>query len=188
MSDMDALFPVNYEQSRDRFRDEFSMVMRFWPDAALSKHAIDGGESTTIDWMYAPPTHDYRHLLIFTTGQHGIEGYVGSGMLQILLEEFVPQIDPHTTGLLLVHAINPWGMKHKRRTNSSNVDLNRNFFWSSPDDSSASSWDRDVNPDYAQLEGLLNPARPLGKIGWSKFVFGLKFFQMVISKGPAALR
>ena len=188
MSDIDALFPTDYEQSRDRFRNEFSLVMRFWPDASLSNQPVDGDESTTIDWMYAPPIRDYRHLLIFTTGLHGIEGYVGSGMLQILLEEFVPQIDPRTTGLLLVHAMNPWGMKHKRRTNGNNVDLNRNFFWRSPEDSSGTSWDRAVNPDYAQLEGLLNPACPLGKFGLSKFLFGLRFFQTVVSKGPAALR
>jgi len=188
MLDVNGLFPVNYEQSRDRFKSEFSMVKRFWPEASLSTHAVHGDESTTIDWMVAPPTHDYRHLLICTTGQHGIEGYVGSGMLQILLEEFVPQINPHENGLLLVHAINPWGMKHKRRTNSNNVDLNRNFFWMSPGGSSEASWNRDINPDYVRLEGFLNPVRPLGKLGWSKFLFGLRFFYTVVSKGPTALR
>jgi len=189
MSDIDALFPTSYEISRERFRRDLNLVRLHWPDAELGHHPVGGDKNTTIDWILAPASDTRHKILILTTGQHGIEGYVGSGMLQLFLEEFLTQINPHDTGLLLVHAINPWGMKHKRRTNSNNVDLNRNFLWAPPEKAETETlYDPQVNPDYDRLDAFLNPARPLGKYSWSKFLFALRFFWTVITAGPAALR
>jgi hypothetical protein len=58
---------------------------------------------------------------------HGVEGFVGS----VLQADFVHRLDPSSVpddlAVLVVHAVNPWGMAHWRRQNESNVDLNRNW-------------------------------------------------------------
>jgi hypothetical protein len=99
--------------------------------------------------------------LIITTGEHGIEGYLGTVFVHWFADEFMPQLDPDRTGLLLVHAINPWGMAQHRRVNRSNVDVNRNFL--AAGDSVAS----DLNADYAALQTLLNPTGQLQAMGRS---------------------
>ena len=100
-----------------------------------------------------------------TTGEHGIEAFLGCAVLQMLIEEFLPQLDAGRVGLALVHTINPWGMKNKRRTNKANVDLNRNFVLDPLD------LDRATNPDYVRLNGFLNPKGKLWGLGLRKAFF-----------------
>ncbi|MGD8404196.1 MAG: DUF2817 domain-containing protein, partial [Anaerolineales bacterium] len=141
MSDILALFPETYEVSRARFRENLAVIQKYWPKAKLSHHRIAGDEDLTIDWMQSDALNKNEKVLIFTTAEHGIEGYVGSAMQQRFIDKFIPRLDPRTTGLLLVHAINPWGMKHHRRVNPLNVDLNRTFIYDN-------SFDKSTNPDY----------------------------------------
>jgi predicted deacylase len=158
-----TLFPETYEESRARFRADLARVQTLWRDARLHAHCIDAAEDATIDWIAAHAERRER-LVIFTTGEHGIEGYVGSAMLKIFVDEFLPRLDPTTTGILLVHTINPWGMKHKRRTNAHNVDLNRNFLWNSAPDKS-------FNPDYARLAAMLMPRGRVRNLAVSQLAF-----------------
>ena len=165
MAQLSALFPANYEASRARLRQNLGLVQSLWPSARLAAQRLAGDEDLTMDWIEAEARERKEKLLIFTTGQHGIEGYVGSAMLQVFIEEMLPRLEPDSTGLLLVHAINPWGMKHRRRTNRANVDLNRNFV-RHPRDLAES-----VNPDYVKLEPFLNPKEPVGSLFWSNLSF-----------------
>ena len=66
-------------------------------------------------------------VLVVSSGTHGVEGFAGSGIQVRLLREGVFSTLPPNTGLLMIHAINPYGMAHWRRSNEDNVDLNRNF-------------------------------------------------------------
>jgi predicted deacylase len=120
--------------------------------------------------------------LIITTGQHGIEAFVGTAMLQLFIDEYLPQIDPRRTGLLLVHAINPWGMHQHRRVNRANVDLNRNFVWTPAD------LDANINPDYARLMSLLTPVGPIKSWSWSQTAFVGRVAQALITAGAGRVR
>jgi hypothetical protein len=71
-------------------------------------------------------------------------------MQQRFIDKYLPRLDPRTTGLLLVHAINPWGMKHHRRVNADNIDLNRTFLWNQ-------AFDPAFNPEYDFLNDYINP-------------------------------
>jgi hypothetical protein len=186
MAEVSTLFPKTYEESRARFRQDIDLVQRFWPDARLGCHrlACTGDGPLTIDWIQAEGLQSKERLLLFTTGEHGAEGYVGSAMLQLFLEEFLPRLESvrTDTGLLLVHAINPWGMKYRRRTNEGNVDLNRNFVW--PTHSPGESF----NPDYERLAYFLNPAGLVGSLFWSNVSFLLRLLWFVVSLGPRRFR
>ncbi|NLE43646.1 MAG: DUF2817 domain-containing protein [Chloroflexi bacterium] len=190
MSDVITWFPEAYEESRDMFRRDADLVRRVWPDAKLDNHRIAADEDLTIDWIEAPGVERNSKLLLFTTGEHGIEGYVGAAMLHLFMQEFLPLFDRRDTGLLLVHAINPWGMKHKRRTNRNNVDLNRNFIWSASEAEApgATLYDPAVNPDYDRLNPFLNPQRSVRKASLSKLGFTMRLLWTMITAGPAALR
>lgn len=150
------MFPESYEQSRARFRDHLAAVAARWPGARLESHTLRDHPELTIDWIAAAASMP-RRLFALTTGLHGIEGYVGAAMMDLFAAEFLPRLAPHDTGLLLVHAINPWGMAHHRRGNAHHVDLNRNFLagWEGLDA---------ANPDYDRVRELLLRPRPLG--GW----------------------
>ncbi len=157
-NDLAGLFLADYESSRARFRAHLSTVRCGWPSASLESFKLDSEEDLTIDRIEAPAALRQERLLILTTGEHGIEGAAGAAMLEIFILEVLPQLDPQKTGLLLVHTINPWGMKHHRRVNANNVDLNRNFLFSEAE--------RPVNPRYAGISDFLNPARSPGS--WLK--------------------
>ena len=158
------MFPATYASSRARFRSYLDAVGARWSGARLGSHALHDDAELSIDWI-AAETRAPRRLLILTTGLHGIEGYVGAAMLVLFVDEFLAYLDPRDTGLLLVHAINPWGMAHHRRCNRHHVDLNRNF---------VARWEglEEANPDYDRVLALLHRPRPLES--WP--VANLRFF------------
>lgn len=154
MSELHELFPTTYEASRARFRNHLSTVQSMWPKADLFQHVLPGDEDLTIDWIYSEALESNERVLLFTTGEHGVEGYVGSAMLQRFIEVYTPRLNPRNTGILLLHAINPWGMKHHRRGNQDNIDLNRTFLWNLEHDPA-------FNPDYDKVNSFLNPPTKL---------------------------
>jgi hypothetical protein len=181
MEDILSLFPETYEASRERFRHNLAAIQKEWPNAKLSHHRIEGDEDLTIDWIHSDALEKNEKVLIFTTGEHGIEGYVGSAMQQRFIEKLLPRLDPRTTGLLLLHAINPWGMKHHRRVNANNVDLNRNFLWNE-------AFDPAFNPDYDSLNDSLNPGKAIKSLTLSNVIFYANLVRHLIAKGFPALK
>lgn len=164
MTDPLALFPETYELSRERFRQNLETIRKRWRGATLSHQQISADEDLSIDWIRADALGKNEKVVIFTTGEHGIEGYVGSAMLQHFIDEYLPRLDPQTTGLLLVHAINPWGMKYHRRVNANNVDLNRNFLWDA-------NFDPAFNPEYDSIKSAYDSEKPIQSFALSNLAF-----------------
>jgi hypothetical protein len=178
--DANAWFPVSYDESRQRFRDSLPGLQARWPRARLEQHVLQEHPDVSIDWLWAEPGQR-QNLVLISTAEHGIEGYVGAAVMKIFIEELAPRLDPETTGLLLVHAINPWGMKHRCRVNSHNVDLNRNFALDG-------SYDPAVNPGYDRMRSLLAPGRPVGWLPREDLGFIARVLRGLISPGVAAVR
>jgi len=86
--------------------------------------------------------------LVLSSGLHGIEGFAGSAIQLQCLGRKIPE----GIRLVLIHALNPFGMHHLRRVNESNVDLNRNFL--GPDEDYAGCDDA-----YRAMNHMLNPPR-----------------------------
>jgi hypothetical protein len=155
--------PTSYESSRTRFRAQLETIRARWSNAQLTSQSIE--DDLTMDWISAEPLETREKLFVLSTAQHGIEGYVGSAMLELFIEEFLPRLDPQTTGVLFIHAINPWGMKHRKRNNKNNVDLNRNFI----DDDFASLGD--LNADYQSLNWFFSPPETVTNITLDRIKF-----------------
>ena len=128
MSEVARHFSQTYAEARRKFHD------------ALAAHKIEAvhhvhpaargrdGEDLAMDCaLLGPPAAE--RLLILTSGTHGVEGYCGSGAQVALLGDtgVMSRLLASGSSLLLVHAVNPYGFSHWRRTNEDNIDLNRNF-------------------------------------------------------------
>ena len=172
--------PATYESSRDQFRAALASFSDRWAGCRFISHSLADSSDLTIDIISADATREKQKLLILTTGLHGIEGYVGSAVLQLFIEEYLPRLDPETTGLLLVHPINPYGMKHRARVNKNSVDLNRNF---------EENFDslKALNSHYESLAPLLNPARPLKNPLYEKLAFAWNVLK-ALPKGVRHIR
>ena len=177
---MNNLFPGSYEVSRDRFIHDFQLLRPRWEDTRLESYALRSDPSLSIDHAWAEPRKK-ENLVVISTGLHGIEGYIGSGLLKIFMDEFAPRLNPGNTGILLVHAINPWGMKNHRRVNENNVDLNRNFIQNE-------NFDPQLNPDYEPLIPTLNPPRPLANLFLSDAAFYSRFIMLYLRIGFGQIR
>ena len=70
-----------------------------------------------------------RAMLLLTSATHGVEGFCGSGCQVGLLDDdaFVAALQAGRARVVFLHALNPFGFSHLRRTNEDNIDLNRNF-------------------------------------------------------------
>lgn len=145
-------FPLTYDECRERFRwtcRSAGLASTGYPIAARGLH----GEELTIDVAsYGAPSP--RRALVILTGVHGDEGFSSSTLLCDAIERWVADGTDHElatdAAVLMVHAVNPWGMSYWRRQNESNVDLNRN-------------WGRDArttlppNPGYEMIHPALVP-------------------------------
>lgn len=141
-------FPADYRSGRAAFID----VARK-RGAQITSHPIDAegpaGEALAIDTAYLGPKCP-DSLLVIDSGTHGIEGFAGSAIQHQLLSTRLDTLElPSSMGLLLVHAINPYGFAWLRRANEHNVDLNRNFV--------AHPEGHVENDDYARLNEWINP-------------------------------
>jgi predicted deacylase len=95
-----------------------------------------------------------KRVLVIISGTHGVEGFCGSACQTAWLSEQACD-RPSGVTVYLIHALNPYGFAWHRRVNEDNIDLNRNFL----------NFDSDLlpdNPEYRELEPLLNPRSLVG--------------------------
>ena len=120
-----ARLPLTYDECRARFRRAAVVA-----DVAVVTHPITAvgpeGQRLTIDVAQLGSSRPRRALAVLS-GVHGVEGFVNSVLQTDLLGRLDPAALPDDTAVLMIHAVNPWGMAWWRRQNESNVDLNRNW-------------------------------------------------------------
>ena len=148
-------FPTTYQESVRQFQELLPLLRRRWSSVILHAKRVSESEELEIQWIQADAEDSPQRLLILSTGLHGVEGFVGAALRELFISEYLDQLDSATTGLLLVNNLNPWGMKHLRRVNGNNVDLNRNFM------ENAGEFQTNFNGDYRLFDKTLNPTRPL---------------------------
>ena len=145
----------SYDESLKRFSLYEGQLKKMWKDVEYEKLPV-GDTGLTLDIIRADASEKKDNLLILTAGVHGVEGYAGSAMLDVVVQEFSKKMNPDHTGVILIHAGNPWGMKNFRRYNEDNVDLNRNFIYD------WDSFDLTMNKDYQELNTFFEKASPIG--------------------------
>lgn len=181
MDEVKKYFNKTYVESRAAFHALIEPVQRCWPQAVQESFALPvADEDLTIDMIKALPPGGGKRLLILSCGLHGIEGYIGSAMLQLFADEYLERLNSAETGLIMVHSINPWGMQHRRRVNENNVDLNRNFIYK------LAGSRAEVNPAYASIDSFVNPSTPVQAAATPLFYLQLGY--MIATLGPSRFR
>ncbi len=143
-------FSPDYIAARDRFR-ALAAARGFLLEAYSIGREGPSGEDLTIDAAILGDERPERAVVV-SSGLHGVEGFFGSAVQTALLEGELAEgwSPPLGSALVLLHALDPYGVAWIRRFNEDNVDLNRNFlvdgeaYQGSP-------------VHYAELNGLLNP-------------------------------
>ena len=172
------VFYDEYEDVRKHLADTVDSLKTRGYNVELSSYAIDESDDLYIDSIYIPATEKETNLIVITTGVHGIEGYIGSVMLDVFWTEvYESEINKANTGVLVVANVNPYGMKYHRRYNENNVDLNRNFIleWD--------SFDTTVNTDYPKVDTFLGPKETMGNIVGHELSFYGSMIKELIEDG-----
>src|SRR6476620_5853846 len=143
-------FPSGYAESRARFRQECRRHVaspgdfcRSFPIASLTDPDL------TIDSGFFSRGGD--RLVVIQSGIHGSEAIPGAAVQALVLKEYLTRLLDRHIDVLFIHALNPYGFKYVRRTDESNVNLNRNFAVD------AKAYKKS-NPDYERLRSLFEPA------------------------------
>ena len=108
----DPLFSASFDEAISKFEDRLSAD---WIVKRINN------DETIIAVLRNPASNDW---IVHTTGIHGVEGYTGSAIQLRILDELKGK--NINKNIMLVHALNPHGMRHMQRVNANNVDLNRN--------------------------------------------------------------
>ena len=174
-------FSASYAQARVKFLEAAALA-----NLPLSSHlhplAGRDGEALAMD-VALEGAPDAERLLIVTSACHGVEGYCGSGVQVFALhdQEWRAKARAQGVAVLYVHALNPFGFSHGRRTTHENVDLNRNFQdFSKP---------LPVNQAYRALRPLLLPqhwppdAENTAAVAHFIETQGMEAFQAAITRG-----
>ena len=169
-------FYTTYEEVRTHLKELATDL-----GAERARYTIDESEELYIDSFYLSAAEAKTNLIVLTTGVHGVEGYIGSVMLDVFFEEVYPTLDTADTGILVVANVNPYGMKNYRRYNENNVDLNRNFIldWD--------SFDRASNQDYPKVDTFLGPTGRIGNGFWHEVGFYLSLGKTAITDGAGTI-
>lgn len=145
-----SVLALTYDECRARFRRAAAAAGAPVEAHPIAAHGPEGQE-LTVDVVQLGSSRPRRALTLLS-GVHGVEGFVNSQLQVDLLGRLDPATLPDDVAVLLVHAVNPWGMAWWRRQNESNVDLNRN--WRRSDE------EPEHNDAYDELHPLACPDTP----------------------------
>lgn len=96
----------------------------------MQRYTLPGTELTT-DMFYFGKVTKGRHqrvldknVIVVISGTHGLEGGAGSHV-QLQLADKIKSLCGSGIGVMLIHALNPYGYHHGRRVDAENIDVNR---------------------------------------------------------------
>jgi len=147
-------WPTDYFASRDKFI-ELAQACGARTESSTIEPVGPQGEALSVDVASCISEQD-EHRIVLTSGVHGVEGFIGASIQFQALRRLAQSDIPNRTGIVMIHAVNPWGFAHLRRVDENNVDVNRNFI--------DFTTTRPVSPvQYATLDPVINPrAAPSG--------------------------
>lgn len=178
-----AYFLDSYAESRNAFRDKADYMKKNFRGVTITSVPVPGKKDAdlSVDILYLPAQKEKKRLLILSSGVHGVEGFTGSALQRMFLDEFATRKFLETTGVIIIHAMNPFGFKNIRRVTENNVDLNRNC---ATDLKLYSS----INQGYPSVSPLINPAEKAATGSFGNVFFHIKAVAMMLKASMKSLR
>jgi hypothetical protein len=118
-------YSSDYHESRDKF---LAAANTSGGHVSSYQNTVvgPGGKPLYID-VASFGSDNPKAMVVLCSGTHGVEGFAGSAIQVGLLRQGIVDTLGENVGLVMIHAMNPYGFAHLRRVNEDNVDLNRNF-------------------------------------------------------------
>jgi hypothetical protein len=178
-----ALFESTYEASRADFLVKAATLSATFPKAQSLSIPVPTGLGTPlyVDLLYIPASASLHNLLVISCGVHGVEGFAGSAIQRMVMTRYLTPENLTNTGVLLIHAMNPYGFKYIRRVSENNVDLNRNCS-ASPDLFATK------NDGYSKLYSFINPHKPAALGSLSNIFFVERSIAKILKASMSVLR
>ena len=101
-------FSSSYKTAREKFL-KVARAADCNIDSIQNPYPGPNGESLYMD-VALVVAEDAKRTLVVSSGTHGVEGFAGSGIQTGLLSEGISSRLPVGVNLLMIHAINPYGM------------------------------------------------------------------------------
>lgn len=127
--------PNSFNQDYLASRNHFYKSGQNLPSSLLQKtfefeHPLLGPNQEMLfcDVLFLGQAATPKQVLVIISGTHGVEGLSGSAVQADLLPELASALQANADlGVVLIHALNPWGVAWLRRCDHEGIDLNRNF-------------------------------------------------------------
>ncbi|MCG8555679.1 MAG: M14 family metallopeptidase [Proteobacteria bacterium] len=176
------MFAHTYHQARAGFEQDLaSLARKLGREPIRQRTQVQSELDLSIDTAEFVPDSCQR-AFVCISGTHGVEGYMGSAIQRSLMLGVLGRLDLRTAGVILVHALNPWGFHHRCRVNEDNVDLNRNF---EPDGVRLYGT---LSPAYDQIAAALQPGGACGPGPLADVRFAARMLAAAARRGPGAVR
>lgn len=141
-------FSETYEDARQRFLDAAQAAGGRLTSYENPHGLGPNGARLFMDVAQFGPAN-VETVLLNISGTHGAEGYGGSAVQTAWIRDVGPRALPSGVGVIMVHALNPFGFAWGLRGTENNVDLNRNFV--------DHMQPHPANPLYEELHRILCP-------------------------------
>lgn len=149
-----AVVSADYREARSRFTDlctRKAATLKTYLSTA--KGPLGEDLATDVAWLGST---EAERVIVLVSATHGVEGFCGSAAQLDFLTSDLDMAADTGIAVMLVHALNPYGFAHLRRTTHEGIDLNRNgldFSEPLPD-----------NPGFEELADVMLPRELDGPI------------------------
>ncbi|PKL16002.1 MAG: hypothetical protein CVV49_18465 [Spirochaetae bacterium HGW-Spirochaetae-5] len=176
-------FSESFDESRSLFRKDSAELVKQYKKASRSSFPVPSKSDNdlTVDILYLPSQKKPEKLIIISSGVHGVEGYTGSAVQRMIMEEFITAETLASTGFLFIHSMNPYGFRYNRRVTENNIDMNRNS-------SADSGLYKTVNEGYPAVSDLINPEGPVNTGSAGNIFFEIRSVLKIIRASMPVLR
>lgn len=178
-----AYFQDTYDECRSAFLEEAGIALQKHEQGRIFSFRVPSeiDKELYTDFLYIPPVKDSSKLLVISSAVHGVEGYSGSAVQQMFLKELLSEQLLTESGLLMIHAVNPFGFKYDRRVSENNVDMNRGS------EVDPALFDVE-NEGYHALNDMLNPEGEVSEGSMRNQFFYLVAISKMLKESISVLR
>jgi hypothetical protein len=177
-----SCFQFNYRAARQRLLADLSHIPGdLLRDHQIFTHPLPGpdGQTLLLDWIRLGQNDTPDSVLVLISGTHGVEGFAGSAIQCHWLSHLAERLtEQPKLGVVIIHALNPWGFAWLRRYDHEGIDLNRNFIdFSAP---------HPINNKYDQIHNDLfcdTSKQVASTLAYWQSQWGQEEFSAVITRG-----
>jgi len=175
------IFSSDYNTARQKF---IGSVNQVGPQVENihNTYSRNEREGLFIDLAIIGPKKATKFIVLIS-GTHGVEGFAGSGIQTGLIEDGLFNSLPDDVAILLIHALNPYGMANYRRFNEDSVDLNRNFRDHSTPSPRNDFYEKFANVIAPRSMSLSSELISWVRLLWFRIIAGKQELRSAISKG-----